>query len=51
MRPPGRKVLVPTAQFIRTLTTARLAADMLDVPTILIARTDADAARLVTERY
>jgi len=44
----GGKVLVPTAQFIRTLTSARLAADVLDVPTVLIARTDADAARLVT---
>ncbi len=44
----GGKVLVPTSHFIRTLTTARLAADILDVPTILIARTDADAARLVT---
>ncbi|HEY1602612.1 MAG TPA: isocitrate lyase [Pirellulales bacterium] len=44
----GGKVLVPTSQFIRTLTTARLAADILDVPTILIARTDAEAARLVT---
>ena len=44
----GGKVLVPTSQFIRTLSTARLAADILDVPTVLIARTDADAARLVT---
>ncbi|HEY4308571.1 MAG TPA: isocitrate lyase [Pirellulales bacterium] len=44
----GGKVLVPTSHFVRTLTTARLAADILDVPTILIARTDADAARLVT---
>ncbi|HVU87767.1 MAG TPA: isocitrate lyase [Pirellulales bacterium] len=44
----GGKVLVPTSHFIRTLTTARLAADILDVPTVLIARTDADAARLVT---
>src|SRR6266498_3229294 len=44
----GGKVLVPTAQFIRTLTAARLAADVLDVPTILVARTDAGAATLVT---
>jgi len=44
----GGKVLVPTAQFIRTLTAARLAADVLDVPTILVARTDALAANLLT---
>jgi isocitrate lyase len=44
----GGKVLVPTAQFIRTLTAARLAADVLDVPTLLVARTDAGAATLVT---
>ena len=44
----GGKVLVPTAQFIRTLTAARLAADVLDVPTMLVARTDACAATLVT---
>src|SRR5262247_600735 len=44
----GGKVLLPTGQFIRTLVAARLAADVLDVPTILIARTDADSARLVT---
>jgi isocitrate lyase len=44
----GGKVLVPTAQFIRTLTAARLAADVLDVPTVLVARTDACAATLVT---
>ena len=43
----GGKVLVPTSQFIRTLTAARLAADVLDVPTILIARTDADSAMLL----
>ncbi len=40
----GGKVLVPTAQFIRTLNAARLAADVLDVPTVLIARTDALSA-------
>lgn len=44
----GGKVLVPTGLFIRTLTAARLAADAMDVPTILIARTDADAANLLT---
>jgi isocitrate lyase len=44
----GGKVLVPTSQFLRTLTAARLAADILDVSTVLIARTDADAATLVT---
>ena len=44
----GGKVLVPTAQFVRTLTAARLAADVLDVPTILLARTDALAANLLT---
>ena len=44
----GGKVLVPTSQFIRTLTAARLAADVLDVPTLLIARTDAESATLLT---
>lgn len=44
----GGKVLVPTSQFIRTLTAARLAADVLDVPTILAARTDALSANLLT---
>jgi isocitrate lyase len=44
----GGKVLVPTAQFIRTLTAARLAADVQGVPTVLIARTDADSAKLIT---
>jgi isocitrate lyase len=44
----GGKVLIPTAHFIRTLTAARLAADVLDVPTVLIARTDALAATLLT---
>jgi isocitrate lyase len=44
----GGKVLVPTSQFIRTLVAARLAADVLDVPTILVARTDADSAKLLT---
>ncbi len=44
----GGKVLVPTGQHIRTLTAARLAADVLDVPTVIIARTDANAANLLT---
>lgn len=44
----GGKVLIPTAQFIRTLTAARLAADVMDVPTLLVARTDAEAATLLT---
>jgi len=44
----GGKVLVPTSQFIRTLTAARLAADVMNVPTILVARTDADSAKLLT---
>src|SRR6185503_16553313 len=44
----GGKVLVPTSQFIRTLVAARLAADVCGVPTILIARTDADSAKLLT---
>ena len=44
----GGKVLVPTKQFITTLKAARLAADVMDVPTVLIARTDADSARLMT---
>ena len=44
----GGKVLVPTDAFIRTLTAARLAADVLDVPTVLLARTDALAATLLT---
>ena len=44
----GGKVLVPTGQFIRTLTAARLAADVLGVPTLVVARTDALAATLLT---
>ena len=43
----GGKVLVPTSQFLRVLTAARLAADVLDVPTLLVARTDADSAKLL----
>ena len=44
----GGKVLVPTQQFVRTLVAARLAADVCDVPTLLIARTDANSAKLLT---
>jgi isocitrate lyase len=44
----GGKVLVPSSQFIRTLTAARLAADVMGVSTLLIARTDANSAKLVT---
>src|ERR1700733_6748604 len=44
----GGKVLIPTQQHIRTLTSARLAADVADVPTVVIARTDAEAATLIT---
>jgi isocitrate lyase len=44
----GGKVLLPTGQFIRTLVAARLAADVLAVPTVLIARTDAQSAKLLT---
>ena len=44
----GGKVLVPIQQFIRTLTAARLAADVAGVSTILVARTDADSAKLIT---
>lgn len=44
----GGKVLVPTKQFIKTLVSARLAADVCDVPTVLIARTDANSAKLIT---
>ncbi|MBK6684284.1 MAG: isocitrate lyase [Deltaproteobacteria bacterium] len=44
----GGKVLVPTSHFIRTLLAARLAADVMDVPSLVVARTDADAAKLLT---
>jgi isocitrate lyase len=44
----GGKVLVPTSQFIRTLVAARLAADVCGVPTLVVARTDADSAKLIT---
>jgi isocitrate lyase len=44
----GGKVLVPAQEFVAKLVAARLAADMLGVPTVLIARTDANGARLLT---
>ncbi|MBS5166693.1 Isocitrate lyase [Corynebacterium sp. HMSC055G02] len=44
----GGKVLIPTQQHIRTLTSARLAADVSNTPTVIIARTDAEAATLIT---
>jgi isocitrate lyase len=43
----GGKVLVPTSAFVRTLTAARLAADVMGVPTVLVARTDAESAKLI----
>jgi isocitrate lyase len=44
----GGKVLVPTSGFIRMLTAARLAADVMGVPTLVVARTDANSATLIT---
>jgi isocitrate lyase len=44
----GGKVLVPTSQFVRTLVAARLAADVMGVPTLIVARTDALSATLLT---
>jgi isocitrate lyase len=44
----GGKVLIPTSHFVRTLTAARLAADVSGVPTLVVARTDADSAKLIT---
>ena len=44
----GGKVLVPTQEFINKLISARLAADICEVPTVLVARTDAEAAKLIT---
>ena len=43
----GGKVLIPTSQAVRNLIAARLAMDVCDVPTVLCARTDADAANLL----
>ena len=47
----GGKVLVPTFEFIQKLTAARLAADVAGVPTVLVARTDADSAKLLTSDF
>ena len=47
----GGKVLVPTGQMIRTLTAARLAADVCNVDTVIMARTDAEAATLITSDH
>ena len=44
----GGKVLIPTGQHVKTLTAARLAADVEGVPTVIVARTDAQAATLIT---
>ncbi|WP_372018391.1 isocitrate lyase [Tistrella mobilis] len=44
----GGKVLIPIAAHIRNLTAARLAADVMGVPTLIVARTDAEAAKLIT---
>ena len=44
----GGKVLIPTSQHIRTLNAARLAADVCGVPTLVVARTDAQSATLIT---
>ncbi|WP_026412891.1 isocitrate lyase [Actinomadura oligospora] len=44
----GGKVLIPTSQHVKTLNTARLAADIAGVPSLIIARTDAEAATLIT---
>lgn len=44
----GGKVLIPTSHFIRTLVAARLAADVCGVPTVLVARTDANGAHILT---
>ena len=44
----GGKVLIPTGQHVRTLNAARLAADLADVPSLIVARTDAQAATLLT---
>ena len=47
----GGKVLLPTQQSIQTLISARLAADVLNVPTVLLARTDSEAANLITSDF
>jgi isocitrate lyase len=47
----GGKVLVPTQEAVQKLNSARLAADVLGVPTLILARTDAEAANLLTSDY
>src|SRR5262245_20693333 len=47
----GGKVLVPAFEFIQKLTAARLAADVAGVPMVLVARTDADSAKLITSDF
>ena len=47
----GGKVLVPTGTMIKNLKAARLAADIADVPLIILARTDANAAKLITNDH
>jgi len=47
----GGKVLIPTRNAVKNLIAARLASDVLDVPTVLIARTDANGARLITSDF
>ena len=47
----GGKVLVPVSEFVHKLVTARLAADVLGVPTLLVARTDADSASLIRAEF
>jgi isocitrate lyase len=47
----GGKVLIPTSEFIQKLVAARLASDVLDVPTVLVARTDANGAHLLTSDH
>jgi isocitrate lyase len=44
----GGKVLIPASHFVKTLVAARLASDVCNVPTVIIARTDADSAKLLT---
>jgi isocitrate lyase len=44
----GGKVLIPTSQHVRTMQAARLAADVMDVPMVIVARTDANSATLLT---
>ena len=47
----GGKVLIPTSQAVKNLKAARLAADIADVPLIILARTDANAAKLITNDH